>query len=93
VTQDTLHPHRSAEALALVAGVPTGLYIGGAWVASADGRVIDVTDPATGDLLASVADGTVEDGLAAVAAAYDAGPAAQAQRDPASRLRTDDRTF
>ncbi len=75
MTQDTLHPHRSAEALALVAGVPTGLYIGGAWVASADGRVIDVTDPATGDLLASVADGTVEDGLAAVAAAYDAGPA------------------
>jgi succinate-semialdehyde dehydrogenase/glutarate-semialdehyde dehydrogenase len=54
---------------------PTELFIGGTWVASVDGSRFDVTDPATGDVVASVADGTVEDGLAAVAAAHAAGPA------------------
>jgi len=56
-------------------GVPTELYIGGAWRASEDGSRFDVTDPATGAVLTSVANGTVADGLAAVAAAHDAAPA------------------
>ena len=36
---------------------------------------IDVVDPSTGKPFATVADGTVEDALAAVAAAHAAGPA------------------
>jgi succinate-semialdehyde dehydrogenase/glutarate-semialdehyde dehydrogenase len=68
----TMTAHGSAEVLELLAGVPTGMLIGGAWVPSGDGRRIDVWDPATGGLLAQVADGCVADGLAAVAAASDA---------------------
>ena len=64
--------HGSAVVAELLATVPTGMLIGGQWVASGDDRVIDVLDPATGALLAQVADGSVEDGLAAVAAAHDA---------------------
>jgi succinate-semialdehyde dehydrogenase/glutarate-semialdehyde dehydrogenase len=75
VSQQTSHPHRSATATKLISEVPTGLLIGGEWVKSSDGRVIAVTDPATGDLLTSVADGTVEDGIAAVEAAAAALPA------------------
>ena len=56
-------------------GVPTELYIGGEWRGSEDGSRFDVTDPATGAVLASVANGTVADGIAAVAAAHAAAPA------------------
>jgi succinate-semialdehyde dehydrogenase / glutarate-semialdehyde dehydrogenase len=55
--------------------VPTDLFIGGTWRAASDGGRFDVLDPATGDVLAQVADGSVDDGLAAVAAAAEAGPA------------------
>jgi succinate-semialdehyde dehydrogenase/glutarate-semialdehyde dehydrogenase len=68
----TTTAHASTEVADLLAGVPTGMLIGGQWVASGDDRVIDVLDPATGALLAQVADGSVDDGLAAVAAASDA---------------------
>jgi succinate-semialdehyde dehydrogenase/glutarate-semialdehyde dehydrogenase len=64
--------HGSAEVAGLLAAVPTGMLIGGAWVPSGDGRLIDVLDPATGARLAQVADGCVADGLAAVTAASDA---------------------
>ena len=57
------------------AKTPTELYIGGRWVPASDGGRFDVTDPATGQVVASVADGTVADGLAAVTAAHEAGPA------------------
>jgi succinate-semialdehyde dehydrogenase / glutarate-semialdehyde dehydrogenase len=53
--------------------VETDLFIGGKWV-SADAR-FDVLDPATGDVLASVADGSVADAGAAVDAAAAALPA------------------
>ena len=56
----------------LLASVPTGLLIGGEWRDSSDGRRIDVEDPATGATLTSVADGTVEDGAAALDAAVTA---------------------
>ena len=48
-----------------------------------------MTDPATGDVIAQVADGSVDDGLAAVAAAAEAGPgwAASAARQRAEILR------
>jgi succinate-semialdehyde dehydrogenase / glutarate-semialdehyde dehydrogenase len=55
--------------------VPRELWIGGQWLPSADGRRIEVSDPSTGLQLTDVADATVEDGLAAVAAAHEAGPA------------------
>jgi succinate-semialdehyde dehydrogenase/glutarate-semialdehyde dehydrogenase len=48
------------------------MLIGGAWLPSGDDRLIDVLDPATGALLARVADGCVDDGLRAVTAASDA---------------------
>jgi succinate-semialdehyde dehydrogenase/glutarate-semialdehyde dehydrogenase len=54
--------------------VPTGLFIGGQWRESASGDRIDVHDPSTGSVLATVADATVEDGRAAL----DAAVAAQA---------------
>jgi succinate-semialdehyde dehydrogenase/glutarate-semialdehyde dehydrogenase len=50
------------------------LFIDGKWGPGSDGRTIDVEDPSTGEILASVADATVADG----AAALDAAVAAQA---------------
>src|SRR4051794_9743284 len=55
--------------------VPTDLFIGGTWRAASEGGRFDVTDPATGEVIAQVADGSAEDGLAAVSAAAEAGPA------------------
>ncbi|MGB9377851.1 MAG: NAD-dependent succinate-semialdehyde dehydrogenase [Mycobacteriales bacterium] len=54
--------------------VPTDLFVGGTWQTASDGGRFDVTDPATGEVIAAVADGSVDDGLAAVAAAHAAGP-------------------
>ena len=51
------------------------LYVGGRWRAASDGRTLDVLDPATEEKIATVADASVEDALAAVEAAYEAGPA------------------
>jgi len=49
--------------------VPTGLFISGSWRASSSSRTFDVRDPSTGAVLASVADATPEDGIAALDAA------------------------
>src|SRR5690348_9355745 len=46
-----------------------GLFIGGRWLDSADGSRTPVVNPATGETLCTVADGTPTDGRAAVAAA------------------------
>jgi len=51
------------------------LFIGGQSVPAADGGRFDVIDPATGDVLQTVANGTVEDAIAAVDAADAAAPA------------------
>jgi succinate-semialdehyde dehydrogenase/glutarate-semialdehyde dehydrogenase len=53
-------------------GIPTDLYIGGKFVSSSDGGRFDVIDPATGSVIASVADGTEQDATSAVDAAADA---------------------
>jgi succinate-semialdehyde dehydrogenase / glutarate-semialdehyde dehydrogenase len=53
----------------LVASVPTGLFIAGTWREASDGARIEVEDPSTGLVFASVADATVADGDAALAAA------------------------
>ncbi len=70
----------------VLAGVPTGLFVGGRWQDATGGARFDVEDPSTGDVIASVADGTVDDGLAAVTAAYDALPV---WRDTAPRQRAE----
>ncbi|UNX54239.1 NAD-dependent succinate-semialdehyde dehydrogenase [Georgenia sp. TF02-10] len=60
---------------ALLARVPDRLYIGGQWRAAAGGRTLDVHDPATGDVVRTVADAAPADGLAALDAAAEAFPA------------------
>src|SRR4051812_15904251 len=72
-----------------MADAPTDLFVGGKWVPAAAGDRFDVYDPATGSVIASVADGRVEDALAAVdaAAAAAAGWAATAPRERAEVLR------
>jgi succinate-semialdehyde dehydrogenase/glutarate-semialdehyde dehydrogenase len=57
----------------LIQSIPTDLYIGGDWRASSDGERFDVCDPATEEVIASVASASAEDATAAVAAAYEAG--------------------
>ena len=53
----------------VLATVPRELFINGAWVDSSDAQRFDVVDPSTGETFASVADGSVADGLSAVSAA------------------------
>ncbi|MET7991097.1 NAD-dependent succinate-semialdehyde dehydrogenase [Amycolatopsis sp. NPDC005232] len=55
--------------------VPEELFIGGEWRPSSDGFRITVIDPATAEPITTVANGGVEDGLAAVDAAAAALPA------------------
>ncbi len=53
----------------LLAKVPAGLYIDGEWVESTSGRAIQVQDPATGAVIKTIADASVEDGGRALDAA------------------------
>jgi succinate-semialdehyde dehydrogenase/glutarate-semialdehyde dehydrogenase len=74
----------------LRAGLLTDLYIGGKAVPATDGGRFDVLDPATGAVIATVADGGVDDALAAIDAADQAAAswAATAPRERAEILRT-----
>ena len=74
----------------LLAGVPTGLFIGGVWRDSSDGATITVEDPATGEVLTQVADASVADGRAALDAAVAAQPgwAGTAPRERGEILRS-----
>ena len=80
-----------------VDAVPTQLFIGGEWRDASGGATLDVEDPSTGEALAAVADATPEDAKAALDAALrragrvGGAPAARARRDPAARVRGDDR--
>ncbi len=73
---------------AVVQAVPTGLFIGGRWEPGGAGT-LPVTDPATEEVLAEVADATPEDGVRALdaAVAAQASWAATAPRDRAEILR------
>jgi succinate-semialdehyde dehydrogenase/glutarate-semialdehyde dehydrogenase len=73
----------------VVSGLLTDLYLGGKAVPAAGGGRFDVLDPATGTVIASVADGGVEDAMAAVGAAEEAAAswAATAPRARAEILR------
>jgi succinate-semialdehyde dehydrogenase/glutarate-semialdehyde dehydrogenase len=53
----------------LLAQVPTQLYIDGSWVDATGGKTIPVTDPATGEVLAHIADAQPEDGIRCLDAA------------------------
>ncbi len=67
----------------------TELFIDGEWRSGSDGGHIDVHDPASGEVIAEVADGTPADALAAcdAAEAAQAGWAARAPRERAEILR------
>jgi succinate-semialdehyde dehydrogenase/glutarate-semialdehyde dehydrogenase len=62
----------TADETRVVEGVKTQLFIGGQWRDATGGGTLDVEDPATGETIASVADATVEDAKAALAAADEA---------------------
>jgi succinate-semialdehyde dehydrogenase / glutarate-semialdehyde dehydrogenase len=49
--------------------VPKGIYINGKWQDACDGETLDVIDPATGKVLATIADASAADGMAAMDAA------------------------
>ncbi|MCO7274420.1 NAD-dependent succinate-semialdehyde dehydrogenase [Cellulosimicrobium cellulans] len=72
--------------------VPTDLLVAGERRASGSGRRIDVRDPATGEVLATVADADLDDARAAVGAAADAA-AAWAATSPRHRAEILVRTF
>src|SRR4051794_35292130 len=62
----------TADETRVVEWVKTKLYIGGEWRDASEGATIDVEDPATGEVIASVADATNADADAALAAADEA---------------------
>ena len=53
----------------LIDSLQTGVYVGGTWRDAGGGATFTVEDPATGETLLEVADGTPEDGMAALDAA------------------------
>ena len=73
----------------VVEAVPRGLFVGGEWRPASGGAELDVIDPSTEEVLTTVADGSVEDGRAALdaAVAAQAGWAATAPRDRGEILR------
>ena len=79
----------TAREAAVLAAVPSGLFIDGGWRPASDGSVLSVEDPATGEVIGQVPDATVEDGQTALAAAAAAQPgwAATAPRDRGEILR------
>ena len=78
----------SAAETSVIDAVDKQLFIGGSWTDATDGATFDVHDPATGQVLCSVADATPEDGKAALAAAVAAQPtmAAMSPRERADIL-------
>ncbi|WP_448389179.1 NAD-dependent succinate-semialdehyde dehydrogenase [Microbacterium aurum] len=49
--------------------VPDGLFIGGSWRGAENGATLTVADPATGDVVKTIASASVADGIAALDAA------------------------
>src|SRR5215207_3937614 len=76
----------------LLESVPDGLFIGGEWSPAISGSTLDVHDPATGEVIKTIADAAVEDGLAALDAAVTAA-AAWAKTPPRERGETLRRAF
>lgn len=74
----------------LLASIPTGLFINGEFVDAASGERFDVLNPATGEVIASVASASAEDGAHAMDIAVEAQEAwaATAPRVRSEILRT-----
>lgn len=74
---------------ALLDSIPTGLFIGGQWVDGENGGTFDVQDPATGNVIRTIADATPADGMRALDAAVAAQDdwAATAPRERSEILR------
>ncbi|MGV8858262.1 NAD-dependent succinate-semialdehyde dehydrogenase [Rhodoglobus sp.] len=53
----------------LLEAVPNQLFIGGEWVAATGSKTLDVTDPATGKVIRTIADASAKDGMRALDAA------------------------
>lgn len=51
--------------------VPTQLYIGGEWVSAENDATFEVEDPATGKVLKTISDASPNDGMKAMAAAFE----------------------
>ncbi len=62
----------SSTEAAVLAAVPKQLFIAGEWRDASGGGTLEVEDPATGEALCEVADGQVDDALAALGAADEA---------------------
>jgi len=77
---------------ALLESVPDGLFIGGEWSPAISGRTLDVHDPATGEVIKTIADAAVDDGAAALDAAVSA-EAAWAKTPPRERAEVLRRAF
>jgi succinate-semialdehyde dehydrogenase/glutarate-semialdehyde dehydrogenase len=60
---------------AALANVPTKLFLGGEWRDASDGKTFEVDNPATGEVIATVASASVADGKRALDAAERAFPA------------------
>ena len=56
----------------LLASVPTGILINGQWRDASDGKTLDVHDPATGEVLLTIASASSDDAQAAMDAAAEA---------------------
>lgn len=84
LTEDSLRT-----TVASVSAVPVGLFTAGRWHSSSSDATFAVHDPATGEVLAEVADATVDDGIAALdsAVAAQSGWAATTGRERAEILR------
>lgn len=77
---------------ALLESVPDRLFIGGEWSPAMSGSTLDVRDPATGEVIKTIADAAVEDGSAALDAAVNAADA-WAKTPPRDRGEILRRTF
>ena len=73
----------------IIAGLGTGVYVDGQWRDAASGATFDVVNPATGQTIATLADGGADDAIAAISAAGRAqeGWAAVPARERAEILR------
>ncbi|MFB9051266.1 NAD-dependent succinate-semialdehyde dehydrogenase [Sphingobium indicum] len=92
MTAATMQQQALAEAADMVSSVPTGLFIGGAWRAAADGQQFSVHDPATGDVVARLANATPSDAMDALDAADRAFPS-WSRTPPRERAELLRRTF
>ncbi|MFN3340751.1 MAG: aldehyde dehydrogenase family protein, partial [Dietzia sp.] len=73
----------------IIAALGTGVHVDGQWSAAASGATFEVVNPATGEVIATVADGGADDAAAAIECAgrTQASWAAVPDRDRAEILR------